>query len=37
MELLSFGDRMRVIKPESLLLEIKEAHQRAFNLYNNNG
>lgn len=33
MELLSFGDNMKVLKPKSLAKEIKEAHQRAFKKY----
>lgn len=33
MELLSFSDNMKVIKPKSLIKEIKEAHQRAFKQY----
>ncbi len=33
MELLSFGDHMKVVKPKSLIKEIKEAHQRAFKQY----
>jgi hypothetical protein len=33
MELLSFADNMKVIKPKSLIREIKEAHERAFKLY----
>jgi predicted DNA-binding transcriptional regulator YafY len=33
MELLSFGDNMKVIEPESLAKEIQEAHESAFNQY----
>lgn len=33
MELLSFGDNMKVLQPSSLRLKIKEAHQRAFIQY----
>lgn len=33
MELLSFGDNMKVLKPKSLVKEIKEAHHRAFRQY----
>jgi len=33
MELLSFADNMKVIKPESLVKEIKEGHERALKLY----
>lgn len=33
MELLSFSDNMKVIKPKSLIKEIKEAHKKAFKLY----
>ncbi len=33
MELLSYGAEMKVLKPKSLIKEIKDAHQRAFNLY----
>lgn len=33
MELLSFGDNMKVIKPKSLVKEIKLAHGKAFDLY----
>ena len=33
MELLSFSDNMKVLKPKSLIKEIKEAHQRAFKQY----
>jgi predicted DNA-binding transcriptional regulator YafY len=33
MELLSFADNVEVIKPKSLVKEIKEAHERAFKLY----
>lgn len=33
MELLSFGDKMKVLKPKSLIKEIKAAHQDAFNQY----
>ena len=33
MELLSFADNMKVIKPESLIKEIKEGHERALKLY----
>lgn len=35
MELLSFGDNLKVIKPESLITEIKTAHQKASEQYNN--
>lgn len=33
MELLSFGESMKVIKPKSLIKEIKEAHQSAYKQY----
>jgi predicted DNA-binding transcriptional regulator YafY len=33
MELLSFGDDMKVLKPESLAEKIKKAHQKAFQQY----
>ena len=33
MELLSFADNMKVIKPKSLIKEIKQAHERAAKLY----
>ena len=33
MELLSFGDNMKVLKPKSLVKEIKEAHQKSANQY----
>lgn len=33
MELLSFGDNMKVLKPKALIKEIKEAHQKAFEQY----
>lgn len=33
MELLSFGDNMKVIKPKSLVKEIKLAHGKAFDQY----
>lgn len=33
MELLSFGDNMKVIKPKSLVKEIKLAHGKAFDRY----
>jgi len=33
MELLSFGDNMKVIKPKSLVKEIKLAHKKAFDQY----
>ena len=33
MELLSFGDNMKVLQPKSLITEIKNAHQNAFKLY----
>lgn len=33
MELLSFADNMKVIKPKLLIKEIKEAHERALKLY----
>ena len=33
MELLSFSDNMKVLKPKSLIKEIKEAHQKAFKQY----
>ena len=33
MELLSFGDSMKVIKPESLIEEIKNMHYNAFKQY----
>jgi proteasome accessory factor B len=33
MELLSFGDNMKVIKPQSLVKEIKLAHGKAFDQY----
>lgn len=33
MELLSFGENMKVVKPKSLIKEIMEAHQKAFNQY----
>lgn len=35
MELLSFGPEMKVLKPQSLVDEIKAAHFEAFNLYQN--
>jgi predicted DNA-binding transcriptional regulator YafY len=34
MELLSFGGKVKVLKPESLINEIKDAHERAFKQYN---
>ncbi len=33
MELLSFGDNMKVLKPKSLVSKIKAEHQRAFKQY----
>jgi len=33
MELLSFGDNMRVIKPKSLANQIKQAHEKAYRQY----
>lgn len=33
MELLSFADNMKVIKPKSLINEIKQSHERAAKLY----
>ncbi|MEP6948729.1 MAG: WYL domain-containing protein [Ginsengibacter sp.] len=33
MELLSFGDNMKVLQPASLAKEIKTAHQKAFQRY----
>jgi predicted DNA-binding transcriptional regulator YafY len=33
MELLSFGDNMKVLKPESLIDEIRKAHQKAYSQY----
>jgi len=33
MELLSFGDNMKVLQPKSLAIEIKKAHERAFKQY----
>jgi len=33
MELLSFGDHMKVLKPKSLAENLKKAHLRAFNQY----
>lgn len=36
MELLSFADNMKVIKPKSLMKEVKEAHERAFKQYKAN-
>ena len=35
MELLSYGDNLKVIKPKSLIKEIKMAHQKALNQYQN--
>ena len=35
MELLSYGDDVKVLKPESLIKEIKETLQKAIKLYNN--
>jgi predicted DNA-binding transcriptional regulator YafY len=33
MELLSFGENMKVIKPKSLADQIKQAHQNAYRQY----
>ena len=33
MELLSFGDNMKVVKPKALITEIKTAHQKAYKQY----
>ncbi len=33
MELLSYGETMKVIKPKSLIKEIKQSHERAANIY----
>jgi predicted DNA-binding transcriptional regulator YafY len=33
MELLSFGDNVKVIEPKSLAKQIKQAHEKAFRLY----
>ena len=33
MELLSFGDNMKVLQPKSLIKEVKTAHQNAFKQY----
>jgi predicted DNA-binding transcriptional regulator YafY len=35
MELLSFGENMKVLQPKSLANEIKIAHYNAFEQYNN--
>ncbi len=32
-ELISFADELRVIEPESLSHQVKEAHKRAFEVY----
>jgi len=34
MELLSFGDNMKVIKPQALITQIKTAHEKAYKQYN---
>lgn len=36
MELISFGDNMMVLQPQSLVDEIKSAHKRAFKKYKSN-
>jgi predicted DNA-binding transcriptional regulator YafY len=33
MELLSFGDHMKVIEPKALADQIKQAHEKAFRQY----
>ncbi len=33
MELLSFGDNMKVLKPDTLITEIKTAHEKAYKQY----
>jgi predicted DNA-binding transcriptional regulator YafY len=33
MELLSFGDNMKVIQPKRLADELKEAHKKAYKQY----
>ncbi|WP_158860290.1 WCX domain-containing protein [Lunatibacter salilacus] len=33
MELLSYGENMKVIKPKSLADQIRQAHENAFNQY----
>ncbi|HRO47668.1 WYL domain-containing protein [Agriterribacter sp.] len=33
MELLSFGDNMKVIEPRSLADQVKQAHENAFRQY----
>jgi predicted DNA-binding transcriptional regulator YafY len=33
MELLSFGDNMKVIEPKSLADQIKQAHEKAYRQY----
>jgi len=33
MELLSHGDNVKVLKPNSLIKEVKAAHQKAFGQY----
>jgi len=35
MELLSYGERLRVLEPQSLVREIKEAHRLAYQRYQN--
>ena len=35
MELLSFGDNVKVLKPQSLITEIKHAYQNALKQYQN--
>jgi hypothetical protein len=34
MELLSFGETLKVIKPKSLIKEIRDAHEKAYKNYN---
>jgi predicted DNA-binding transcriptional regulator YafY len=33
MELLSFGNNMKVIEPKSLAAQIKQAHEKAYKQY----
>ncbi|KAA3436728.1 helix-turn-helix transcriptional regulator [Rufibacter hautae] len=33
MELLSFGDSMKILQPESLAMDVKSAHEKAFGQY----
>jgi len=33
MEIMSFGEYVKVLAPESFVLQVKEAHEKALNQY----